>query len=101
MEDSGSSGSSSSGANSGSGANSHKRVSAFLQQCGDAKKCKLDPERQLAAKRAEKRRYEEQIRSLQGQIFKQMQKMKAMEAILDTINQQLESLVAEYTSATE
>jgi len=54
MEDSGSLGSSSSGANSGSGANSHKRVSAFLQQCGDAKKCKLDLERQLAAKRAEK-----------------------------------------------
>ena len=74
MEDSGSSGSSS------SGANSHKRVSAFLQQCRDAKKCKLDLERQLAAKRAEKRRYEEQIRSLQGKIFRWTQKMNAQEA---------------------
>jgi len=80
MEDSGSSGSSSSGANSGSGANSHKRVSAFLQQCGDAKKCKLNPEGQLAAKRAEKRRYEDQIRSLQGKIFRWTQKMNAQEA---------------------
>jgi len=32
-----------------------KRVSDFLKQCSEAKKCKLDLERQLVAKRVEKK----------------------------------------------
>jgi len=66
-------------------ANSRERVSDFLQECGDAKKCKVDLERQLVAKRAEKRRYQEEIHNIKGKIFHWTQQMNAKEAILDTI----------------
>jgi len=82
-------------------ANSRERVSDFLQECGDAKKCKVDLERQLVAKRAEKRRYQEEIHNIKGKIFRWTQQMNAKEAILDTINQQLETLTAEHNSAKE
>lgn len=79
---------------------SRKRVSDFLKQCCEAKKCKLDLERQLFAKRVEKKRYEDQIRIIKAKILRWTQQMNAKEAILDTINQQMESLTAEHSSAT-
>ena len=45
-----------------------KPVSDFLKQCSEAKKCKLDLERQLVAKRAEKKRYEDQIHIIKAKI---------------------------------
>ena len=80
---------------------SRKRVSDFLSMCTVVKKRKVDLERQIISKRSERRRIDENICRLKVQIAALTQKLSAKEAVLDSIDMQIEMLLAEHGDAIE
>ena len=80
---------------------SRKRVSDFLSMCTVVKKRKVDLERQIVLKRSERRRIDENICRLKVQIAALTQKLSAKEAVLDSIDMQIEMLLAEHGDAIE
>ena len=83
-------------ADAGSG---NQRVSNFLLSCRDAKKLKRDFDSEISAKKAQKRRIDEQIHRLKAQILKLTTTLKAKEAVLDSLDVQISMLATERDNA--